>query len=213
LTDLESTVYFISVSSVGIANLPVNNKLGYYIAGLVEEDGSIKIPYTLRSDKGKILYHSVTIVFVGKDLPLAKFFSEKLKGTINKGSGNWYVLSIYNLSALYEFVQLVNGKFRTPKIEALHRLIDWLNNYGKFYKIKHLSADESNIISNNWLAGFSDCDSNFIISFSTSNSGIAKNIRLIYRLSQRQEYHRVSSTGISYLPILSTVATAFFTKL
>jgi hypothetical protein len=149
LTDLESTVYFITVSSVGIASLPVNNKLGSYIAGLVEGDGSIKIPFTLRSDKGKILYPSVTIVFVEKDLPLAKILSEKLKGTINKGSGNWYVLSIYKLSALYEFVQLVNGKFRTPKIEALHRLIDWLNNYGKFYKIKHLSADESNIISNN----------------------------------------------------------------
>jgi len=140
------------------------------------------------------------------------FLSKILKGTVNKASGNWYILSIYKLSALHEFAQLVNGKFITPKIEALHRLINWLNNYGKFEQIKHLSFDKSNIISNSWLAGFSDCDSNFLISFSTSNLGIAKNIRLTYRLSQRQEYHRTSSTGISYLPILSTVATAFYSK-
>lgn len=212
LTGLDSTVELITASLVGIVSFPSTEKLSAYIAGLVEGDGSIKIPSSVRSDKGKILYPSVTIVFVEKDLPLANLLSKILKGTVNKASGNWYVLSIYKLSALHEFAQLVNGKFRTPKIEALHRLIDWLNNYGKFDKIKHLSADESSITSNSWLAGFSDCDSNFLISFSTSNLGIAKNIRLTYRLSQRQEYHRTSSTGISYLPLLSTVATAFDTK-
>src|SRR5882757_4502184 len=194
LTRLDSTVELITANLVGIASFPSTDKLSAYIAGLVEGDGSIKIPSSFRSDKGKILYPSVTIVFVEKDLPLANF------------------LSIYKFSALHEFAQLVNGKFRTPKIEALHRLINWFNNYGKFDKIKHLSADESSVTSNSWLAGFSDCDSNFLISFSTSNLGIAKNIRLTYRLSQRQEFHRTSSTGISYLPLLSTVATAFYTK-
>jgi hypothetical protein len=212
LTGLESTVELIKISSIGIANFPSKAKLAAYIAGLVEGDGSIKIPSSIRSDKGKINYPSVTIIFVEKDLPLAKILTKILKGTLNKASGNWYVLSIYKLSALHEFAQLVNGKFRTPKIEALYRLINWLNNYGKFEQINALSADKSNIISNSWLAGFSDCDSNFLISFSTSNLGIAKNIRLTYRLSQRQEYHRASSTGISYLPIISTVATAFYTK-
>jgi hypothetical protein len=116
------------------------------------------------------------------------------------------------LSALHELAKLVNGKFRTPKIEALHRLINWLNNYGKFEKIKVLPADDSNILSNSWLAGYSDCDSNFLISFTTSNLGVAKNIQLTYRLSQRQEYHRASSTGTSYLNILTTIATAFLIK-
>lgn len=107
-----------------------------YIAGLIEGDGSIKVPSTLRSDKGRLIYSSVTIIFVDKDLPLAKFLVKRLDGTLNKSSGNWYVLSIYKLSALHELAKLVNGKFRTPKIEALYRLINWLNNYGKFDKIK-----------------------------------------------------------------------------
>jgi hypothetical protein len=165
LTGLDSTVELIKTSLVGIASFPSTDKLGAYIAGLVEGDGSIKIPSSVRSDKGKILYPSVTIVFVEKDLPLANFLSKILKGTVNKASGNWYIFSIYKLSALHEFAQLVNGKFRTPKIEALHRLINWLNNYGKFEQIKHLSFDKSNIISNSWLAGFSDCDSNFFYFF------------------------------------------------
>lgn len=183
-----------------------------YIAGLIEGDGSIKVPYSLRSDKGKLIYPSVTIVFVDKDLPLSEFLVKKLDGTLNKTSGNWYVLSIYKLSALHKLAKLVNGKFRTPKIEALYRLINWLNNYGKFEKINILPADDSDILSNSWLAGYSDCDSNFLITFTTSNLGIAKNIHLTYRLSQRQEYHRDSSTGTSYLKVLTIIATAFLVK-
>lgn len=133
----------------------VNTIAPEYIAGLIEGDGSIKVPSTLRSDKGKLIYPSVTIVFVDKDLPLAEILTKKLEGTLNKTAGNWYVLSIYKLSALHELAKLVNGKFRTPKIEALHRLINWLNNYGKFEKINILSVDNSNILSNSWLAGYS----------------------------------------------------------
>lgn len=59
-----------------------------YIAGLIEGDGSIKVPSTLRSDKGKLIYPSVTIVFVDKDLPLAEILVKKLEGTLNKTTGN-----------------------------------------------------------------------------------------------------------------------------
>jgi len=77
---------------------------------------------------------------------------EILKGTINKGQGNYYVLSIYSLSALHTFAKLVNGKFRTPKLEALHRLITWINNYGKFEHLELLPVDDLNLTSNAWLA-------------------------------------------------------------
>ena len=50
-----------------------NNNLDHYLAGLIEGDGSIKIPKTVKSEKGKILYPSITIVFASKDLPLAQF--------------------------------------------------------------------------------------------------------------------------------------------
>lgn len=189
-----------------------NNNLDHYLAGLIEGDGSIKIPKTVKSEKGKILYPSITIVFASKDLPLAQFLSPILNGTINKAKGEYYVLSVYSLRALHSLVIRINGKFRTPKIEALHRLIHWLNEYNKFENLDLLSLDNSDIMSNAWLAGFSDCDSNFLITY-TNQLGIAKNIQLTYRLSQRQNYHRTSESGTSYLPILTEIAKTFNTKL
>ena len=120
-------------------------------------------------------------------------------------------MSIYSLSALHTFAKLVNGKFRTPKLEALHRFITWINNYGKFEHLELLPVDDSNLRSNAWLAGYADCDSNFLISFS-SELGIANNIHLTFSLSQRKDYHRSSLVGISYFPILYLIATAFKTK-
>ena len=69
-----------------------NDQFGHYIAGLIEGDGSIKVPDQLRSEKGKLLTASVNIVFVYKDLQLEKVMAENLQGTINKAHGDYYVL-------------------------------------------------------------------------------------------------------------------------
>jgi hypothetical protein len=71
-------------------------------------------------------------------------------------------------------------------------LITWLNNNRQFESLALNPLDDSNLISNGWLAGFADCDSNFLITFNTELK-IAKNIQLSFRLSQRQTYHRTSS--------------------
>ena len=187
------------------------NNIDYYLAGLIEGDGSIKIPKTVRSEKGKLLYPSVTIVFAAKDLPLAQYLSKSLTGTVNKAKGDYFVLSIYSLKSLHSLVKRINGKFRTPKLEALHRLIFWLNEYNKFEIIELLPLDISDLNSNAWFAGFSDCDSNLLITYSNSN-GIAKDIKLVFRISQRQVYHRDSELGTSYLPVLTNIAKVFKTK-
>ena len=51
---------------------------------------------------------------------------------------------------------------RTPKIEALHRAINWYNEFLGM-NIKPLGLDLSPVDSNAWLAGFSDADGNFSI--------------------------------------------------
>lgn len=187
------------------------NNLNYYLAGFIEGDGSIKIPKTVRSEKGKILYPSITIVFAAKDLPLAKFLANILNGTTNKAKGEYYVLSIYSIKNIYSLVNRINGKFRTPKIEALHRLINWLNEHTQFEPLELLPLDKTNLNSNAWLAGFSDCDSNFLITFLEKN-GIAKSIQLTFRLSQRQNYHTFLALGISYLSVLTEIVTLLSTK-
>lgn len=211
--------------------------LNHYLAGLIEGDGSVKVPKNLRSDKGNLVYPSVTITFADKELPLAQFLSKILDGRVNKTSGNWYVLSIYKISALYNLVCRINGKFRTPKLEALHQLIIWLNNYNKnkFYpavttkgldlgsrgEIKLLPLDTSDITSNSWFSGFSDSDGGFQLNFEISSQRsaptkeaiYAKNIHLRFRLSQRQEYHKKSETGTSYSSVIYSIAEVFKTKL
>jgi hypothetical protein len=46
--------------------------LGHYLAGLIEDDGSIITPKSLKNEKGKLLYPRIKITFVDKDVPLAK---------------------------------------------------------------------------------------------------------------------------------------------
>lgn len=142
-----------------------DSEFSYYLAGLIEGDGSIKVPEKIRSDKGKKRYPSITVIFADKDLPLAKAVCKLLNGTLTKGAGNYWVLSVYKISAIYFICKLINGKFRTPKLEALHRLIKWLNINCDFDKLELLSLDKSDIFENYWLAGFSDCDSNFLVTF------------------------------------------------
>jgi hypothetical protein len=56
------------------------NLLGHYLAGLIEGDGSIIVPKTIRNSKGKLLYPVVKITFVDKDAPLAIKIKERLNG-------------------------------------------------------------------------------------------------------------------------------------
>lgn len=104
---------------------------------------------------------------------------------------------------------LVNGKFRTPKVEALHRLINWFNQSGKFPFIEALPLDTSPLNTNAWLAGLLDADGNFLITFLLNTSGLAYDVDLTMRLSQRREYHRPSILGTSYLAIMSAIAVMF----
>jgi len=54
-----------------LPNNSTNTGLGCYLAGLIEGDGSIIVPKTIRNQKGKLLYPIVKITFVKKDAPLA----------------------------------------------------------------------------------------------------------------------------------------------
>lgn len=56
------------------------NLLGHYLAGLIEGDGSIIVPKTIRNQKGKLLYPVVKITFVEKDAPLAMKIKQSLNG-------------------------------------------------------------------------------------------------------------------------------------
>lgn len=109
---------------------------------------------------------------------------------------------------------------RTPKIEALHRLIDWLNAYSKsprsLFSLPHigfLPLDKSPLSSNSWLAGLIDADGSLSINYNLNANALATAVKVYMRLSQRQEYnHRDSSQPTSYLQLLESIASLLATQ-
>ena len=95
-----------------------------------------------------------------------------------------------------------------------------LNKYKKKVRetLELLPLDNSSILSNSWLVGFSDSDANFNISYSIgmskeNNGPICNSIALTFRFSQRQEYHQsVPGYSSSYFDVLSSIAKAFNSK-
>ena len=78
---------------------------------------------------------------------------------------------------------------RTPKIESLHRLIDWLNaRSGENLKMSKLGLDHSSLGNNPWLTGFLEADGNFFCGFGLNSEGIAEAVKSYMRISQKQMY-------------------------
>lgn len=75
---------------------------------------------------------------------------------------------IHNSAGIVAIVNLINGKMRTPKIEALYRLIDHLNARFPSSNLVKLPLDESPLGENAWLAGFSEGDCSFQVSIPSS---------------------------------------------
>ena len=169
-------------------NNDFNSKFASYLAGLIEGDGTIIVPKTERSTKGRLNYPSIQIIFDLRDLPLALIIQSKINhGSISRKKGvNAYVLTINNFEGLIIIANLINGYMRTPKINALYRLIDWLNIRFNLI-IEKKDKDISNIDSNSWLAGFIDADGHFSVRTTTVSK--YPKIECKFELSQRQNDH------------------------
>lgn len=104
----------------------IDNKFSHYLAGLIEKDGTIVVPKIERSPKKRLYYPSVQIVFDSRDLALALSIQKKFKlAFVSLKNGiNAYVLSINSYQGILLIISLINGYMRTPKIEALYKLID-----------------------------------------------------------------------------------------
>jgi len=75
------------------------SKFSYYLAGLIEGDGTIIVPKTERSIKGKLNYPSIQIVFHLKDLPLALLIYKTL------GHGYyWFKANNFTFISIYFFI-------------------------------------------------------------------------------------------------------------
>jgi hypothetical protein len=105
-------------------NIYNNSNLRSYLAGLIEGDGTIAV-HNKNTTSKKYIPH-IIIVFKKADLPLAEFLKDITKcGKVYVKSNRGYVLwQIQNILHVFTITNLINGYMRTPKIEALHRVIN-----------------------------------------------------------------------------------------
>lgn len=208
LKNLKAKTYFNNSCFSSTKNFSTftNNQLGYYLAGLIEGDGSI----ILRKGEKESTSPKIVFTFSKNEIPMY----EKLKEIIN--SGVIYIeksgvcrYSITNSEAVINIINIINGKFRTPKISALHNAIDNLNKWRNCNLLK-LPLDTSNLDSNAWLAGFIDTDGHFSIkltgSYGSDDLETRGRVQCVFTLSQ-SELHR--TTGESNVPIMTELANFF----
>lgn len=174
------------------------NNFGSYLAGLIEGDGSIVVPKTDRSPKGKLNYPCINLVFNLRDFPLAQLIQKELgTGSLSMMKGiNAYLLQINSLEGILKLVNLLNGNMRTSKINSLYNLIDWLNSKHSELNIIKKPLDSSPIDSNAWLSGFIEADGSFSI-FLNKDS-----IRIRFSLTQSSK----TKLGFSNEAILYIIA-------
>jgi hypothetical protein len=203
--------YFHTITQTEYNLNNLRSKLGSYLAGLIEADGSIAV-HDINSNAKKYR-PKILIVFAVSDKPLAdKLASVTNAGTVyaklNAGHVIWH---IQKTEDVIKIINIINGFMRTPKIEALHRAINWFNTYDNL-ELECLNLDNSPIDSNAWLAGFTDGDGNFSINLiDRKKKGIitSKRVQTFFRIELRQDYHRDVPTylgGTSYFDILTKIA-------
>lgn len=193
-----------------------NTSLGPYLAGLIEGDGYIGVQDP--NSNTKVIYRpKIIIAFNSNDKPLAEKLSAELKvgKVINREKAGHVLLQILAKEEVLKIMNLINGFMRTPKIEALHRAICWINKQDNT-TIPCLGLDLSPLDSNSWLTGFTDADGNFSITITDRKKKgniVTKRVQTFFRIEVKQNYSREVAQyqgGNSYFNILTEIA-AFFT--
>jgi hypothetical protein len=170
------------ISSKSPLSIP-NKNFNFYLAGLIEGDGSIIVPKFKRDKKGRLTYPSIQIVFGLMDLPLSLIVQKTLGYGSNqrKKGKNAYILSINSTEGLIKTILLVNGKFKTSKIEALGNLIEWFRVKNKI-EFNLLPIDNTSLNNSSWLAGFIEADGHFNLRATESLQG--NKVECKFELSQ-----------------------------
>ena len=200
-------IYYRKYSSKELLNNKDINKLPFaaYLAGIIEGDGTIVVPKTLRSPKGKLNYPAIQIVFHLKDLPLALLIQKELGfGSLSRKKGlNAYILTINNIDGLVLTINLINGNMRTPKIYSLYNLIDF---YQDKINIEKKPLNKSSLLSSPWLSGFIEADGSFQVR--TTLTGKYPKFECKLEICQR----RIDHKGFSNLEFLKDVANLLATE-
>jgi len=173
-----------------------------YLAGLIEGDGTIIVPKTERSNKGKLNYPCVQIVFQLKDFPLCQVIQKLIgHGSISKKKQSAaYILTINNFEGLVKLCHLINGQIRGSKYYQIKLLIDYLNKKSSDLYIQPLGRCTTSLEKDSWLSGFIEADGSFQIRTSL-NSKIPR-ISISFELV----HSRITYYGYSTYDLMNQIA-------
>jgi hypothetical protein len=93
------------LSSLAVASLTKNNRLGPYLAGLIEGDGSIYVPVNPRSPSRALNVGGFEICFDLRDYPLADYIRSMIGGYIQI-RGQACILHIRRVKSVLEVITL-----------------------------------------------------------------------------------------------------------
>jgi len=198
----EKNIYGNNALLCGVSQSNTISNKRSYLAGLFEGDGDIWISKDLTKKKHNPRF---CITFSLKNEPLAK----KLLGIIQYGhiaykpKDNACVLTVSPVKGLKRLVSLLNGELRTPKINQLYLLIEWLNqNHGS--NIHKLPIKSGGLSKDSWLTGFVDADGSFSIQQTKKEDGALKRkVSCRLRIEQRMIEPK---TNASYFRIMNEIA-------
>ena len=182
------------------------NNLGYYLAGLLEGDGSISIPSLGNTTMNRILNPRIVFTTHIDNLGLYAFIQSEL-GNIGRfqTTGNVLRYIIGDKNGILVFIHLIHGKLRTPKNKRFNDLIQNFNvKYSLNISESHL--DFSAFDNNSWLTGFAESDGHFGIKYLESKPksedmkrSRSENISLKFRLDQRAYDKPTSSSMLPFM--------------
>lgn len=180
-------------------DLNMNPILNSYLAGLFEGNGHILIQNNV-SMSVKRHNPKFCIPFPMKDAPLAIKLLKLLEyGYIAyKPKNNACVLIVSEVKGLVKIINLINGELRTPKINQIYLLIDWLNQNHSL-SIEKLPIKLESLAKDSWLAGFLDAEGSFSIQHTKIKNGALKNkVSCRLRVEQRM-VDPISSVSYYYI--------------
>jgi hypothetical protein len=170
-----------------------DNKLGYYLAGLLEGDGHISLPALGTTTLNRILNPRIVFTSHINNLGLYALIQSNLGniGRFQLVGNNTIRYIIGDKNGIILFINLIHGKLRTPKNIRFNDLINFINiKYST--NISESLLDCSHFSNNGWFTGFTEADGHFGIKYvenraksDTRKRSVSENVSLKFRLDQR----------------------------
>ena len=187
------------------------NSLGYYLAGLLEGDGSISIPALGTTTMNRILNPRIVFTSHVNNIGMYAYLQSELGGIGRfQTSGNSTLRYIIgDKEGILICIKLMHGKLRTPKNKRFNDLIKSFNiKYS--LDIAESLLDTSNFGDNSWFTGFTEADGHFGIKYveskpksGTRKRSVSESVSLKFRLDQRA-YDKPTSSNM--LPFMENLA-------